>query len=189
MPAGVPLCRKGMERAGLPVPEEVSPPLTQRAPHPTALRRGSAALRPDPVRGRTENRGVEHNRDDPHHPLRGGGARKRAFAPRPARTKGSQPWLARRLDESGYQHRALYGAFLLYYDANERVGFCRAQKLSGKYDPRLPLKARRKGPACTDEACRCKPHFVQLVGANGGVGSGKPEFVSQLFATWRASAR
>ena len=31
VPAGVPLCRKGMERAGLPVPEEVSPPLTQRA--------------------------------------------------------------------------------------------------------------------------------------------------------------
>ena len=146
--------------------------------HPTALRRGPAAVREQKPPKKAK---ASVSKDDPAHPLRKGGSRKRIFAKRPTRVVGSTAWLTNQLDQSGFQLRTLMIAYLLFKDPTKRARICKQRRETGQRDSRLPLKRRESKPPCTDSMCNCKPNYKILAGVDGGVGDATGEFVSRLF--------
>ena len=143
---------------------------------PTLLRRGSDAVKPEKAPPKPKARAEKPSKDDPNHPLRGGKQRKIKFAPRPARRKGSDEWLARQIDS--HQELVLRKAFEISEDPTRCLEVCRWQRQMGRLHTDCPLKMPEKEELrCTDEKCNCKPHYQQLVGKQGGMGTGKPDFV------------
>ena len=143
---------------------------------PTLLRRGSDAVKPEKAPPKPKARAEKPSKDDPNHPLRGGKQRKIKFAPRPARRKGSDEWLARQIDS--HQELVLRKAFEISEDPTRCLEVCRWQRQMGRLHTDCPLKMPEKEELrCTDEKCNCKPHYQQLVGKQGGMGTGKPDLV------------
>ena len=111
--------------------------------------------------------------------------RKRVYAKRPSRNKGTPEWLARQMDKDGFQERTLRLAYDLYHDIAERLAICQAYRRTGKQHEHLPLKrSKSKGP-CSASECFCKAHYLILAAKDMGIATGKPDFVS---AARRASA-
>jgi len=165
--------------------EAVAPPpeTTVKKSFVTALRRGPAAIKPE-VLGTKVEEATQQSKDDPRHPLRGGGARRRVYAPRPARIHGSTEWLARQLDPA--QVRTLRIAFRKYERMSKRLELCKRQRETGIAHRQLPLSL---GTKCTETTCSCDPDYRALVGMLGGMGDGTTTFVSHQFATWRREAK
>lgn len=155
---------------------------------PTALRRGGKALKPEVLTTEEPMERADATKEDPQHPLRGGGERRRAWAERPGRKKGTLEWLERQIDS--YQRRTLMIAFRKYENKAKRLELCKRRRAGLPQHAQLPLKPPAdEEKACTDAACHCHPHYRMLVGMDGGIGTGEPAFVRNLFATWRAEAR
>ena len=75
--------------------ENRSPQTKARLPGPTVLRRGPAAVKPE----KSVRPPAARDKTDAAHPLRGGKQRKIKFAKRPSRSKGTDAWRARQIDE------------------------------------------------------------------------------------------
>jgi len=155
-------------------------------PPPVLLRRKQKALQPTAHAGLKKKKPRGETKEDPNHPLCNGGVRKQVWAPRPARVKGSRAWAARQLDP--YQRRTLRIAFKLYESKTHRLKYCKQLREHGTLHKHCPLEPL-KGSSCTDDICTCKPAYRVLVGKDGGMGTGEPEFVSDLFARWRAEKK
>ena len=87
--------------------------------------------------------------------------RKRVFASRPARKKGSREWLQQQLDASGFQERELKIAYFLYKDAATRAGICNEFRRTRVHHRYLPLMQISSKPPCTDTLCTCKPGHLR----------------------------
>lgn len=124
------------------------------------------------------------SKEDPQHPLRGGGLRKRVFAKRPSRVPGSSAWLERQIDRP--QRYTLRVAFVLYESSEKRLELCKRFRMTGQQHKHLPLRSMSSKPVCSDSVCSCKPDYIDLVGRAGGMGTGEPDFVR---AAARASSR
>ena len=153
---------------------EGTPPTSVKKSFVTALRRGTTAIKPEVLGPRTVTKDllVAASKDDPNHPLRGGGERKREFKPRPARRKGSLEFLALQLDP--LQERTLRIAFRKFENPDVRLSVCKRQRLSGTNHRQLPLTL---GFKCTSARCSCTPNYLLLVGMDGGMGDGTTTFV------------
>ena len=80
------------------------------------LKRGKAALEPAKPEPKPKSPKSKH---DPAHPIRGGGVRKKAYASRPTRRKGTPEWLSRQLDS--WQERTLRIAYYIHKHLPSRL--------------------------------------------------------------------
>ena len=150
---------------------EGTPPTNVKKSFVTALRRGSTAIKPEVLGPKTVKKDLlaAASKDDPNHPLRGGGERKREFEPRLARRKGSM-WSFWTCSLT----RTLRIAFRKFENPDVRLSVCRRQRLSGKNHRQLPLTLSSK---CTTAMCSCEPNYLLLVGMDGGMGDGTTTFM------------
>ena len=86
---------------------------------PGLLKRGKAALEPAKPEPKPKSPKSKH---DPAHPIRGGGVRKKAYASRPIRRKGTPEWLSRQLDS--WQERTLRIAYYIHKHLPSRLQVC-----------------------------------------------------------------
>ena len=140
------------------------------------LRRGPAAVKPE----KSVRPPAARDKTDAAHPLRGGKQRKIKFAKRPSRSKGTDAWRARQIDE--HQDAMLRKAYGLYRCDAERLSICKWQRRGTdavrRHHADLPLKMRKRAELkCSESCCHCKPNYILLVGKLGGIGTGEPAFV------------
>ena len=86
---------------------------------PGLLKRGKAALEPAKPEPKPKS---PKSILDPAHPIRGGGVRKKAYASRPIRRKGTPEWLSRQLDS--WQERTLRIAYYIHKHLPSRLQVC-----------------------------------------------------------------
>ena len=141
---------------------------TARRPRPQViLGRRAKALQPTAhATTQAKKPAPPESKEDPQHPLRGGGPRKRVFAKRPSRVPGSSAWLERQIDR--LQRYTLRVAFVLYESSEKRLELCKRFRMTGQQHKHLPLRSMSSKPVCSDSVCSCKPDYIDLVGRTGG---------------------
>lgn len=137
--------------------------------HKVPLHRGRKGVQPEkPTAREAKAKKVAESKEDPLHPLRGGGMRKRVHAPRPSRSKGTDAWLSQQLDKDGFQHQLLMVAFHLNEDPAARLKICQERRATGQQHNFLPLR-ESSSKECTTSTCYCHAHYRLLAGKLGGM--------------------